>query len=66
VAKQAKRLLDASGMKIPSGPRADVHFYTSGDANSLSSFLPKLLGESGLVHSVNWLDDCHLEIERAG
>lgn len=62
VAKQAKCLLDASGMKIPSGPRADVHFYTSGDANSLSSLLPKLLGESGLVHSVNWLDDCHLEI----
>ena len=66
VAKQAKRLLDASGMKIPSGPRADVHFYTSGSSNSLSSLLLKLLGESGSVYSVNWLDDCHLEIERAG
>jgi glutamate racemase len=60
VAKQAKRLLDAGGMKTPSGPRANVCFYTSGEANSLSSLLPKLLGESGPVYSINWLDDCHL------
>jgi glutamate racemase len=65
VAKQAKRLLDASGMKIPSGALADVHFYTSGDAHSLSSLLPKLLGESGPIHSVNWLDDCHLYLSRS-
>ena len=66
VAKQAKRLLDASGMKVPSSRRADVHFYTSGDVDSLSSLLPKLLGESGPVYAANWLDDCHLEIEWAG
>ena len=66
VAKQAKRLLDASGMKIPSRARTEVQFYTSGDANSFTSLLPKLLGESGPVYSVNWMDDCHLEIERAG
>jgi glutamate racemase len=66
VAKQTKRLLDASGTKIPLGGRADIRFYTSGDTNSLASLLPKLLGESGPVHSVNWLDDCHLEVERAG
>jgi glutamate racemase len=66
VAKQAKRLLDASGIKVQSSVRADVRFYTSRDVDSLSSLLPKLLGESGPVHSVYWLDDCHLEIERAG
>ncbi len=65
VAKQAKRLLDASGMKTPLGGRADICFYTSGDANSLASLLPKLLGESGQIESVNWFDDCHLEVERA-
>ena len=65
VAKQAKRLLDASGMKTPLGGRADIRFYTSGDANSLASLLPKLLGESGQIESVNWLDDCHVEVERA-
>ena len=65
VAKQAKRLLDASGMKTPLGGRADIRFYTSGDANSLASLLPKLLGESGQIELVNWLDDCHLEVERA-
>lgn len=66
VAKQAKRLLDASGMKIPPGWRADVHFYTSGDTSSLLSLLPKLLGESGPIHSANWLGDCHLEVEWVG
>ena len=65
VAKQVKRLLDASGLEISASGRADVHFYTSGDANFLSSLLPKLLGESGPVHLVNWLDDCHLYPSRS-
>jgi len=66
VAKQAKRLLDASGMKAPVGERAEVCFYTSGDTETLASLLPKLLGESGVVQAVTWLDDRHVEIERAG
>ena len=60
VAKQAKRLLDGSGMKVPVGERAEVHFYTSGDADMLASLLPKLLGENGAVQTVTWLDDCHV------
>jgi glutamate racemase len=60
VAKQAKRLLDASGMKAPVGERAEVCFYTSGDTDTLASLLPKLLGESGPVQPVAWLDDCHV------
>ena len=61
VAKQAKRLLDASGINAPAGERAEVHFYTSGDVERLASLLPKLLGESGAVQAVNWLDDYHVE-----
>ena len=61
VAKQAKRLLAAGGMKNPAGDRAQVQFYTSGDVASFISLLPKLLGEDGPVESVSWLDDYHVE-----
>ena len=60
VAKQAQRLLEAGGIKNPTGKRAQVKFCTSGDVNSLKALLPKLLGESGQVDSVLWLDDCHV------
>jgi glutamate racemase len=62
VAKQARRLLEAGGMKNPAGARAEVQLYTSGDADSLMSLLPKLLGESGTVCPVTWLDDHYIEI----
>ena len=62
VAKQAKRLLEASGIKNQMGERAQVRFYTSGNVNSLVSLLPKLLDESGSVESVIWLDDCHIKL----
>ena len=62
VAKQAQRLLDASGMKNSVGESAQVHFFTSGDTDSLTSMLPKLLGESGSVKQVKWLDDHRVEL----
>jgi len=61
VAKQVERLLAANGTKEPVGHHAKVHFYTSGDADLLVSMLPKLLGDSGPVESVKWLDDKHIE-----
>jgi glutamate racemase len=57
VAKQAKRLLAAEGMKNPTGKRAGIHFYTSGSMDLLTALLPKLMGESGPVNPVIWLDD---------
>ena len=62
VAKQAKRLLEAQGLKCPPGDRAEIRLYTSGSAASLLSLLPKLLGEKGEVHTVTWLDDLQIEI----
>jgi len=62
VAKQAQRMLVASGMKNLTGESARVHFYTSGDADSLASMLPKLLGETGSVDPVTWLDDHRVEL----
>jgi hypothetical protein len=60
VAKQARRLLDAAGIKSPGTTRGEVRFYTSGDPDELKSLLPKLLGESGDVERVEWLDDLRI------
>jgi glutamate racemase len=57
VAKQVRRLLEARGLRQESGPRGDVKFYTSGDPEALKLMLPVLLGESGEVEGVQWLDD---------
>lgn len=57
VAKQVRRLLEASGMKNPESERGEVTFYTSGDPAALKSMLPILLGEDGQVEKVEWLDD---------
>jgi glutamate racemase len=64
VAKQAKRLLAADGMKNSAGEIAEVHFYTSGNIESLIPLLPKLLGENGPLEAVTWLDDQHIKQDR--
>jgi glutamate racemase len=66
VAKQAKRLLEAQGMKSPGGKCAEARLYTSGDVDAFTLLLPKLLGESGPVNPVTWLDDQQVKINRAG
>lgn len=62
VAKQAKRLLEANGIKHPPGGRAEVHFYTSGEVDLLTSLLPRLLDECGPVYPVVWRDDRHVKL----
>jgi glutamate racemase len=63
VARQAGRLLEAGGMSRQAESKGDVRFYTSGNPASLKSMLPMLLGESGEVQRVNWLND-HVIAER--
>ena len=60
VAKQAERLLEAGSIKHLTGQPVPVRFYTSGDTSQLASVLPRLLGESGSVEHVTWLDDQHV------
>jgi glutamate racemase len=60
VAKQVRRLLEAGGTMSLESTRADVRFYTSGDPDELKSLLPILLGESGDVKRVEWLDDLRI------
>jgi len=57
VARQAKRLLEADGLKSLAVTHADVHYFTSGPANAMQSLLPRLSGDEGNVKSVIWLDD---------
>jgi glutamate racemase len=61
VARQAKRLLEARGMKSQSQGRASVRFFTSGDPSAMKSILPLLLGEEGTVESVAWKNDRTVE-----
>jgi glutamate racemase len=62
VAKQAKRLLEAQGMKKISTTRASVRFFTSGNSAAMESILPILFGELGEVESVNWKSDCEVTL----
>ncbi len=57
VAKQVWRVLEARGIRSGSGSQADLKLYTSGDPDELESMLPVLLGASGKVERVEWLDD---------
>jgi glutamate racemase len=60
VARQAERLLEAGGVRNESESSGDVKLYTSGDAASLKSMLPMLLGEAGVVEKVSWLNDSEI------
>ena len=65
VAKQLRRLLEASDISNRSASKSYVMFYTSGDPDSLRSMLPKLLGEAGEIRKVEWLTDSHVRQELA-
>src|SRR5687768_2075799 len=62
VARQVGRLLEAGGMRNDSKSKGEIKFYTSGDPEALESILPMLLGESGTVERVNWLNDSRIEL----
>jgi len=57
MAKQVRRVLEAKERKAQSGTRGNVCFYTSGDIEGFKSLLPVLLGESGKVEKVQWIND---------
>ena len=61
VAKQTGRLLEAGGLRNDSDVQGDVKFYTSGDPEELESLLPQLLGESGEIQGVRWLNDSRVK-----
>lgn len=60
VAKQTGRLLEANDIKSNSRSKGDVMLYTSGDPDDLKALLPTLLGASGEIRSVKWLNDSRI------
>jgi glutamate racemase len=60
VARQIERLLQAQGIRNSAGTIGKIKFYTSGDPNALKSLLPILLGESGKIQQVAWLEDSEI------
>jgi len=62
VAKQVRRVLEAKGLKNESSLNGDVRFFTSGNPEDLKSLLGLLLGESGPIEKVEWVDD--LKVKR--
>ena len=57
VARQAKRLLEAQGLKREISSQSEVKFFTSGDARFVQSLLPKLFGEDCKVQALQWSGD---------
>jgi glutamate racemase len=57
VARQTRRLLEANGIRNSSGSKGEVTFYTSAEPYALKILLPALLGESGEIQKVKWLND---------
>jgi glutamate racemase len=62
VAKQIGRLLEAKGMRNKLGAEGHVKFFTSGEPEALKSLLPTLLGESGEIQKIEWLNDSRLNL----
>jgi glutamate racemase len=62
VARQARHLLEAANLLTTSTDRGRIEFYTSGDAPTVQSLLPKLLGESGRVQFVSWKSDSEISL----
>lgn len=62
VARQARRVLEAKGLKSESDRPGGMRLFTSGDVEELNSLLPMLLGESVQIDKVVWQDDQHVEM----
>jgi glutamate racemase len=60
IAKQTQRLLDGEGLRQGGTKGGNMVFFTSADAGLLEPLLPKLLGETGAVTSLNWINDSEL------
>jgi glutamate racemase len=57
VARQTNRLLEASGILSQAKGSGEIQFFTSGNVQALQNLLPRLIGEVGIVRSVEWGGD---------
>jgi glutamate racemase len=56
VARQAKRVLEARGIRAGGNQKAGVWYYTSGAVERFDFLLEQLLGEAGQARAVGWRD----------
>jgi glutamate racemase len=60
VARQVRRVLEADKSLAPASSerktQAQINYLTSGDPAALESLLPQLVGEIGVVRSIQWQD----------
>jgi len=61
VAKQVKRLVEAGEMANQSGQDGNVHFITSGEADSVRSIIKVLLKNDVKVETVTWKNDQEIQ-----
>lgn len=61
VARQVKRLMEAGDMTNQNGQVGKIRFITSGEADSVKSILPALLGMDDGVEAVTWKNDREIQ-----
>ncbi len=57
IARQTFRLLDQEGLRNPIPVPGILRFFTSGEAETLRSQLPVLIGETGEVQQIDWIEN---------
>jgi glutamate racemase len=59
VARQVRRLLEAQSLVSSSPPvsQTSVRYLTTADPQALQRLLPQLVGETGTVQKLTWIDD---------
>ncbi len=62
IARQTQRLLEGLAIVRPNGRPGNVEYLTSGDSESFARSLQMLLGESGPVKGLLWVQDSRLEV----
>ncbi len=63
VARQVRRLLEARGARRTATGPARMRFFTSGAPEPFALLLPRLLGETGSVQPVQWVNDNLSELQ---
>lgn len=56
IARQTERLLQARAQTRKTEGDVRLEFFTSGECQPFKNLLPKLLGETGAIHTVIWQD----------
>lgn len=56
IARQTRRMLDERGWLNPEEAQGELQFFTSGHPSNLENMLPRLLGQTGYVTQVSWID----------